>query len=83
MDEELKSKKGTHMIGIAVLTAVVHGAIVEEHVPRVAAVVAVLRTRPVEVVVTEGISTEFPDFSIQHAHSTCTSTIALSPTHIL
>ena len=73
----LKSKKGTHTIGIAVLIAadVAHGAIAEDHKPRVAAAVgAVLRTRPV-VVVAESSSTDLRDFRIQHTFSTYTTTI--------
>lgn len=63
MGEELKSKKGTYTIGIAVLIAVAHVAIAEVHAPRVAAAAAVLRTRPI-VVVDENSSTNLLDLSI-------------------
>lgn len=69
MDKELKSKKGTYTKGIAVLMAVAaHVAIVEVHTPHIAADGAVLRTRPVAVVVavvtTENRSTSLLDLSI-------------------
>lgn len=84
MDEELKSKKGTHAIGIVVLNAVaVHVATAEVHIPRAVAVRATLRTRPVAVVA-EKNSTSLLDLSIQHIFSLPTlAIITLSPTHIL
>lgn len=84
MDKELKSKKGTHTIGpVALRAVVVHAAIVEVHIPRAVAEVAVLRTRPVEVDA-ENRSTSLLDLRIQHTPSLRTfAAIALSPTHIL
>lgn len=88
MDEELKSKKGTHTIGIvALIAAAVHVASAEVHKPRAVAVVAALRARPVVevlVVTTENRSTSLLDLRIQHLFSFRNlAVIALSPTHIL
>lgn len=68
MDEELKSKKGTHTKGLVALIAeVVHVATAEAHIPRVVAVATALRTRPVDavaVVTTENSSTNLLDLCI-------------------